>query len=200
MLTWKEIEEQDKLMLSRQKRFRVAADCVASAFARIPAIQKVVLLGSVAVPLKKEVPRFREFKREGVEVFHECKDIDLAVWLSDLGVLRVLQKARSSALNDLLREKNIGVAHHQVDVFIMEPETDRYLGRLCDCAKCPKGTDDCLVPGCGEVRFLKQHRKFVFDPKTLQPQNSIVLFSRTIQSNAVVDEKTFLQKGNGCVR
>jgi predicted nucleotidyltransferase len=191
MLSSKDIKEQDESMPWYQKKFQTAAEYVAVAFARIPAVEKVVLFGSVAMPLKREVPRFREFRREGIEIFHECKDVDLAVWLNDLGILRLLQKARSSALNELLEEKDIGVAHHQVDVFIMEPVTDRYMGRLCAFAKCPKGKDKCRVPGCGEVRFLRQHEEFVFDPKALESQNSVVLYCRAAtQGNPIVDGKT----------
>jgi hypothetical protein len=39
-----------------------------------------------------------------------------------------MQKARSRALSLLFDEHNIGVAHHQVDVFIMERGLDCYLG------------------------------------------------------------------------
>ena len=36
-------------------------------------------------------------------------------------------------------EAAIGIASHQVDVFILEPCADRYLGRLCDFNACPRG-------------------------------------------------------------
>ena len=43
---------------------------------------------------------------------------------------RLCRKALGRAVNALFAESGIGVAHHQVDVFVLEPETYRYLGRL----------------------------------------------------------------------
>lgn len=172
------IEEQDQYMLRRQRNFRLAADVVTAAFAQLPEVEKVVLFGSVAVPLKKEVPRFREFRRHGIAVWHECKDVDLAVWMRDLDHLRNLQKARSRALNELHQTQNVGVAHHQVEVFIMEPGTDRYVGRLCAFTRCPKDKLECLVPGCGDTPFLKQQKGFVFSKDALAAEKIITLFDR----------------------
>jgi hypothetical protein len=61
----------------------------------------------------------------------------------------------------------VGVAHHQVDVFLFEPGSDRYLGRLCTYAVCPKGKPECSTPGCGREPLLKQHDDFTFDPDAL---------------------------------
>lgn len=173
-----EIEEEDQTMLRLQRNFRLAADVVADAFAQLPEVERVVLFGSVAVPLEREVPRFRKFRRHEVAIWHECKDVDLAVWLSDLTHLRNLQKARSRALNELYRKQNVGVAHHQVEVFIMEPGTNLYLGRLCSFTRCPKDKLDCLVPGCGDTTFLKQLKGFIFSKDALAAEKTITLFDR----------------------
>jgi len=106
-----DIASQNHYLLKRQKESRLAAEFVARGLSQVPEVQKVVLFGSVAAPLEKEVPRFRQYRRRGIEVWHECKDMDLAVWVSGLDKLKALQTARSQALNDLLRQKNIGVAH-----------------------------------------------------------------------------------------
>ena len=172
------IEEQDQYMLRRQRNFRLAADVVADAFAQLPEVERVVLFGSVAVPLEREVPRFREFRRHGIAVWHECKDVDLAVWLSDLTHLRNLQKARSRTLNEIYQKQNVGVAHHQVEVFIIEPGTDNYLGRLCAFTRCPKDKLDCLVPGCGDTPFLKQLKGFILSKAALELNKTITLFDR----------------------
>ena len=71
----------------------------------------------------------------------------------------------------------MGVAHHQVDVFLFEPRTDRYLGRLCHFGACPKEKPECRVAGCGAALFLRQHERFVFDPRSLE-SGGIVLFDR----------------------
>ena len=63
-------------------------------------------------------------------------------------------------LLDRYREFRIAadaVAAHQVDVFVLEPGTDRCLGRLCGFNACPKGKRERLVPGCGGTPFLRQH-------------------------------------------
>ena len=170
--------EEARLLQQRQEQFRAAARRIAAAFAEIPSVERIVLFGSVAVPLPMEVPRFREFRRAGIELPHECRDIDLAVWLDDLDDIRRLSKARSRALNALLVEAGIGVAHHQVDVFLFEPGTERYLGRLCLFNKCPKGKRECLVPRCGEAPFLQRIEGFEFRPDALNPGRIMVLFER----------------------
>lgn len=178
-LTWhEEIAEQDSLLRRRQDEFRAAAAFVTAALARLPFVERVVLFGSVAQPLRREVPRFRRFRRAGVVLWHECKDVDLAVWLSDWSQLKKMQKARGNALNDLFALAAIGIAHHQVDVFLFEPRSDRYLGRLCHFGMCPKGKPECRAPGCGAALFLRQHENFVFDPRSLDSARSTLLFDR----------------------
>lgn len=174
-----EIREEDRLSLRRQESFRAGADYVTVAFAELPFVERVVLLGSAAQPLRREVPRFRKFRRARVELWHECKDVDLAVWVKDPSQLGGLRQALGRAVNTLFAEIGIGVAHHQVDVFLLEPATDRYLGRLCPFGTCPKGKPECRAPGCGVSPFLRQHDDFVFDPRSLDPARSIELFDRT---------------------
>lgn len=108
-------------------------------------------------------------------MLHECKDIDLAVWVSNTGCLRAMQKARSRALTLLLKKHGIGVAHHQVDAFIMEPGSDRYLGRLCTYSQCPRGKPECRVPGCGSTPLLRQHEDFELKTSALMPDRSNIL-------------------------
>jgi hypothetical protein len=174
-----EAEEEDRLLLGRQEELRAAADYVAAAFAQLPVVERVVLIGSVARPLEREVPRFARLRRAGVALWHECKDVDLALWVTDVRDLNALQKARGHALNELFADTGFGVAHHQVDVFLLEPVSDRYLGRLCHFGACPKGKPECRVPGCGSAPFLRQHEQFAFDSRSLDPARSHLLFDRT---------------------
>lgn len=178
--TREEIEEENVMMLRRQKRFRLAAKCVAGEFAKFPWVEKVAIIGSVAVPLKKEVPRFYKFRRARVAIWHECKDVDLAVWLSELSDLNALRKARSRAVNELSQatDRFVSVAQHQVEVFIIEPGTGRYLGRLCTFNACPKDKPECVVKDCGFHLFLQQHEGFRLRREALDPRRMIVLFSR----------------------
>lgn len=179
----KQIEDENRDMLRRQQQFRLAAEYMAGRLADIPEVQKVVLFGSVARPLEKEIPRFREFRRADIAIYHECQDVDLAVWVSAVGCLKAMQTARWQALNDLLAEKNIGVAHHQVDIFVMEPKTDRYLGRLCIFGSCPRGKDACRIAGCGEPKFLRRHEGFTFETRNLDNDAGVVLFERHTGTN-----------------
>jgi hypothetical protein len=153
----------------------------------------VVLFGSVASPLKKEVPRFRKFRRAGIAIWHECHDVDIAAWLTDLGCLSTLRRAIVQAIRDLLREQDIGVADHQVDVFVMEKGSDRYLGNLCRFRECPRGKRECDVPGCGATPFLQQYDNFSFDPSGLRPEKVVVLLDRgsTGYSSAEGDDIPF---------
>ncbi len=169
--------EINGLRLKRQHDLHLAAQYVAVALCASPAVRRVVLFGSVARPLRKERPRGTvEPGARRQWTWHHCEDVDLAVWLDDLSDLSELQRARSRALKLLLDAHGIGVAHHQVDLFILEPGTDDYLGRVCAYAQCPKGRRDCATPGCGETPFLKQIRDFVLEPEALDPAYCICLY------------------------
>ncbi len=174
----KAIAEENERMRLRQEHFRIAAECIAEAFSHVPQVQKVVLFGSVAVPLFEEVPRFRRYRMHRVPLLHECGDVDLAVWVSEASCLKTLQKARGLALNYLLDAQDIGVAHHQVDTFLMDNATDRYIGNLCYFGTCPKGKEDCRVTGCGDTPFLKVYEEFRLRDDALLPDKTITLYDR----------------------
>jgi len=176
--TRREIEEADRYQLRRQAEFRQAADAVAGALAAFAEVRAIALFGSAARPLWREVPRFQPFHRAGVEVLHECKDVDLAVWLDSLERLHALGRARNKAVHQMFAETGVGVAHHQVDVFLFEPGADRYLGRLCGYAECPKGKIECQTPGCGATPFLKQHEDFTLWPGALAEDHVVRLYDR----------------------
>jgi hypothetical protein len=74
-----DIDEQDGLILRRQRLFRWAAQAIAVAFSEMPDVEKVAAFGAIAQPLTEEVPRFRQFRRRGIPILHECGDLDLAV-------------------------------------------------------------------------------------------------------------------------
>jgi hypothetical protein len=177
-VTQKQIAEEDRQMLDRQAHFRLAADAVTAALAGFPEVEKVALIGSVARPLWREVPRFAPFRQQRIRIWHECKDVDLAVWLDDLGRLQALNRARSQAAQRLYAEKQVGVAHHQVEIFVMKAGSDDYLGRLCTFAQCPKGKRECLVPGCGRAPFLRQHAEFTLWRDALDEDRIMRLYDR----------------------
>src|SRR5206468_10807263 len=150
------IEEQNKYLLDQQRRFRVAADVVVDAWMAFPEVHAVAVIGSVAKALWKEVPRFSEFRRQGIEVWHECRDLDLALWIDSQQELDGLRRAAARALRAAFeRGAGTSVVSQQLDMFLIEPGTDRYLGRLCEFKDCPNVKRDCATPGCGAIRFNK---------------------------------------------
>jgi hypothetical protein len=172
-----EIEAQNADLLKRQREFRMAADVAADAWMAFPEVQAVALIGSVAKPLWKEVPRFSEFRRAGVEVWHECKDLDLALWIDSQDRLRELRRAAGRALRVAYESgAGVSVVDHQMDVFLFEPGTDHYLGRLCSFNQCPKGKRDCLVPGCGAIPFNKRVADFKPSADILAGANDAMLY------------------------
>ena len=186
-----EIADENGRMLRRRDSFRRAAELVAAEMALLPEVEKVVLFGSVAAPLKKEVPRFSRLRHAGEKIWHECNDVDLAVWISDLTRLKTLKKAVSNGVNQHQHEaalnKWCGVPHHQVDVFVLEPGSDRYRGRSCSYGQCPKGKPECEVAGCGAQSFLRQHEEFRFDHTSLHREWVVTLFERPVPPPAEGD-------------
>jgi hypothetical protein len=176
--TRREIAEQEGYLLKRQVEFRRAADAIAADLAKIPEVRAITLFGSLARPLVREVPRFQSYRRHGIEILHECKDIDLAIAIDRLDHLAALNRARSRGVIDLFEQSGIGVAHHQVDIFLFGETWNDYLGRLCTYGQCPKGKVECLTPGCGRELFLRQHRDFVFEPDALAADRSVPLYER----------------------
>jgi hypothetical protein len=174
-----QIEEQNQFMLRRQRDLRAAADVVTDSFAAFPEVQAVAVIGSVAGKLWKADPRFSEFRRERIQVWHECKDLDLAVWLESQHRLGTLRAAYERALRKAFETgTGISVAGHQVDVFLFDPGSDRYLGRLCHYNQCPKGKPNCDVPGCGAIPFNKRVDGFEARADILAPAAHATLYVR----------------------
>ncbi|WP_245460200.1 MULTISPECIES: hypothetical protein [unclassified Mesorhizobium] len=174
-----QIEEQNRYLLRRQREFRQAADVVTQSWMAFPEIEAIAVIGSVAKPLWKEVPRFSEFRRARIEVWHECGDLDLAVWIDSQHRLGELRRAGAASLRKAFEAGvGISVANHQLDVFLFEPGSDRYLGRLCSFSQCPKGKEDCLVPGCGAIPFNKRIADFQPYADLLAPVRYSTLYQR----------------------
>ena len=175
------IKEQNRYLLERQRQFRMAADVVAEAWSAFAEVVGVAVIGSVGKPLWKELPRFREFRDAGIEVWHECGDLDLALWLDTQQRLGELRRAAVRALRAAYEAgTGVSVVGQQLDVFLIEPETNRYLGRLCSFNECPKGKRDCLVPGCGATAFNKRIAEFTPEADLLASVESTMLYQRGV--------------------
>lgn len=117
-----DIDRENRALLDRQRQFRDAADVVTDAWMAFPVVRAIAVIGSVARPLWKEVPRFREYRSRGIELWHECGDLDLAVWLDSLGDLDALRRACARALREMFEAgASFGIVGHQVDTFLFEP-------------------------------------------------------------------------------
>jgi hypothetical protein len=174
-----EIAEQNRFMLLRQREFRIAADVVTDAWTSFPDVRAVAVIGSVAKALWKEVPRFSEFRRRGIEVWHECRDLDLALWIDSQQQLAGLRRAAARALRAAFeRGAGTSVVSQQLDIFLIEPGTDRYLGRLCDFKACPNDKRDCAAPGCGAIPFNKVIPDFKPRTDLLEPATHAMLYER----------------------
>lgn len=166
-------------MLRRQRDFRWAADIVTDALMAFEEVEAVAVIGSAAKPLWKEVPRFHDFRRAGIQVWHECKDVDLAVWIASQERLGALRRARDIALLKAFGSgEGPSVANHQVEIFLIQPGTDRYLGRLCNFNACPKGKQGCRAPGCGAIPFNKSVEGFTPRADLLAPAAYAMLYRR----------------------
>jgi len=176
-----EIEKQNRYLLQQQRDFRRAADSVTDALMTFEEVEAIAVIGSVAKPLWKEIPRFAEFRRAEIEVWHECMDLDLAVWISSQHRLGALRRARAAALRNAFESgEGPGTAAHQVEIFLIEPGTDAYLGRLCNFNECPKGKPQCQTPGCGAVPFNKVIPDFVPHADLLASASYATLYRRAV--------------------
>jgi len=174
-----EIEQTNTHILARQRLFRWAAQAVAISLSGLPEITRVAAFGSASKPLIRHVPRFREYRRYRIEVLHECRDLDLAVWMKSFDRLAVLQQALKAGLSSVRDTPYGGVAHHQVDTFLFDADTGLYRGQLCIFGQCPKPAKrECLVPGCGAKPFLRRFEGFQWRPERFEAEPKVLLFDR----------------------
>ena len=144
------LDEQNIRILRHQSVYRWAAQWVALTISKLPEIQKVVAFGAVAQPLQK-------VRRRQREVFHECADLDLAVWTLNFKALKELKNAMSDGLEFVQASSWGGVAHHQVDVHVFDAGTGEYRGRLCIFGQCPKsGKRNAGSGTAGRSRFFRR--------------------------------------------
>ena len=175
-----EIAKEDLSMLRRQDQFRKAARLLTTKLAEMSAVKKVVLFGSVALPLWKEVPPHARLHARRIKVFHECRNIDLAVWVSTPSIADTIRRAHSSVVKELLdNEVHFGIAHHFFSTHLIDDVTGKYHGMVCHFGQCPKRKVECQVPGCGEHQFVRVLPGFRLKPERLHMLNSQVLFERT---------------------
>lgn len=175
------IADNNCRLIERQQAYRRGADIAASALIPFKEVQAIAVFGAVAAPLWKEVPRFDPYHSSGIALWHECARIDLAVWLERFHQLSSMRRAIDRALG---RERWQGheVALNDVSITILDADSGRYVGDLCQFIKCPAGDPACEVPGCGAVGHLRQFRDYLFDQDQLSPERCFQLFDRSTGS------------------
>jgi hypothetical protein len=172
------IAAEERGLLERQRLFRFTADRITSALARCADVEAIALIGSVARPLRREVPRFAPYRQLRLPIAHECGDVDLAAWVTRVDGLDELRRARGRVVKEIVAERGYGPAVHEIEIFLLEPSTNRYLGRLCYFRQCPADKRDCLAAGCGRHPFLKQHDEFSFWPEAIAEGAAVRLYDR----------------------
>jgi hypothetical protein len=175
ILTEEQIAEENVAMECRQDAFRQAAELVAAEFGKLECVHRVSLFGSVHLPLRKEVtPRKHKYHKARVKLLHECRDADLAVWISHLNRLAELRSAIDAALTGK------DVSPQLIDVHFLDASTGIPLGRLCHVEGCPAGK-----PACNHKKCRKESPRpgitmhATFDKRSKGPKNARVLFDRS---------------------
>ena len=178
-VSYGEIHEEDQNMLRRHENFRKAARVLTRRLAEMPDVQKVLLFGSVALPLWKEVPRFARLRSRQMKVFHECNNIDLAVWVTSSEIAPDIRRAHAATVKELVdNDIHFSIAHHHFSTHLIDQSTGAYLGMVCHYNQCPKHKPACQVPGCGASKFVQVLPWFKLKPQRLNTHNSQVLFER----------------------
>lgn len=174
-----EIAKEDKRMLRRQADFRKAAGLLTQRLAEMPEVCEVRLFGSVALPLWKEVSCHSRLRRRGISVYHQCNNIDMAVWVTSPEGANRMRKTCSQVVQELNeREIHLSIAHHTFCLHLVDASEHRYLGMVCHYSQCPKHKPACAVPGCGAHKFVQILPWFRLKPERLDAFNSQILFRR----------------------
>jgi hypothetical protein len=175
------IAAENSRMLQRRESFRRVAEALAKRLAEIPAVTRIVLFGSTVAPPRKELPRSGRFRRAGIEVWHECRDVNLAVWVSDLQCLEKLIRERRAGLAEMLARKKVDLDEKHVDILVMQAEDD-CLGTLCWHDQCPsQGKYDCFNRGCGTPPFVRPMRRGRFHAARVPADRKMMLYEREAQ-------------------
>lgn len=91
-----------------------------------------------------------------------------------------MRRIIAATANGLVFERGSSVPHHAFDVYLIEPDTNRYRGMVCHYATCPKQKPECYEPGCGAVKFVRQFRGDNFDPSIMMRSETVTLFERAM--------------------
>ncbi|MFN0075021.1 MAG: hypothetical protein ACKVY0_00970 [Prosthecobacter sp.] len=178
-VSYGEIYDEDRRMLRHQEDFRRAARLLSKNLEAMPEVTKVVLFGSTALPLWKEVPRFSRLRSRRIKIYHECSNIDLAIWVTTTARANDIRKLAPAVVNEQVdNDDHLSVAHHHYSMHLIDHRSANYLGMVCHYNQCPKRKEPCRVPGCGAQKFVRILPGFKLKPERLHSHNSQTLFVR----------------------
>jgi cupin 2 domain-containing protein len=166
--------EYDKSALRRYQGFLHAALKLAERLSEFPEVERIALFGSLAKPPFRESYRYKR----RIWAFHEPKDIDMAIWLSSLKNLKVMRRTIAT-LAESVAKKAPGICAGNVELFVFDSKSSKYLGRVCHYKHCPYNDANCRVDGCGKPSHLKIASDFMLYPDAVSRINSQLLFERT---------------------
>jgi hypothetical protein len=178
-VSYGEIFEEDQRHLKRHENFRKAAYQLAKRLSVMPQVEKVVLFGSVALPLWKEVPGSYRFRTRRIKIYHHCNNIDIAVWNTSPDVAPAIRQAHVITVKELLASDiHLSIAQHSFCTHLIDQATSSYHGMVCHYNQCPKHKPACEVKGCGTDKFVQILPWFRLKPERLNSHNSQVMFAR----------------------
>ena len=108
----------------------------------------------------------------------QIKDVDLAIWVSNTNQFGLIRRALSAGINEFISRGKYGVSNNEFDIFLIDSESNKFLGNLCRYATCPKGKDDCSVRGCGKVPHLQKFKQFTFFPDAANQDKRIDIYDK----------------------
>ena len=174
------IDAENRFLLRRYREFRLAADAVTAAWRAHPYVVTVSLIGSLARDPWKEVPRFQPWRRAGIALWHECKDVDLALWLADLTDLNGLRRARAKRCRTCCAETISASRAIRSTSSFSNREPTVISVAYATSMPARRARRECRVPGCGEVAFLRQHDRLRLAPDSLAGDRAVRLFDRAM--------------------
>ena len=143
-------------MNERQKQIQLAVEKFTSLVGDVDGVIEVALFGSAASD--KSNPQ----------------DFDLMVFIEDIACIPQISKS-------VRKTTNIFHAH---DVFIFD-ERKKYLGRICQRSVCPTTSVECYIKDCGNIKYLKQLDRFVFDEMKAFKKNPIIVWQSPVHKESI---------------
>ena len=154
------IARQDDGLLRRYRDFRRAADALAAAWRSHPEEAAVTLIGSVRRSLGRKCRALHPIGERGSRCGTNARTSISRYGSRTRATLTAFAGPTPKPYAWCGTKKPSGVASHEVDAFVLEPGTDRYLGRLCDFNYVPRARPSVWCRAVGSRSFCAGTRTF----------------------------------------